>query len=791
MVKLSGSQKRKVFINTLMAVGTLLVCIITASIALTPQTYDVNQGEISPETITAPEDFVDEYGTERLKQAARDDVGDVYKSDQDLSQQILQKFSDDFAALTAARSNAEQYWQAHQQKLKEESAGAVADAEAAQAAVQKEIDEMERARQAEANAATPAPAAGTEQSAAPTPAPTPSPTPAPTPSPVPIPTAYEIPAFEPRGVDWDGLLTQAEKNALKDSLPSYFEQSDIYTLISMTEEELGDLVSAASGIVQQSVFDGVSAEERQGIIDYTVMDIVQRQRLSIPQEKMLTKIIENDLTENLVFDAAATEELKDKAASFVLPVEYKKGQNIVLKGNVVTEDQYAILKDRGLLASEITAVQPYYAVAIYIAMVFALYITFLAVFNRRLMTDTKKVAILCILTALAYLLTTFAQLLSVNILPMFLFVILGAVLLSPKNAIVYGVFLSLLMMSVTSSGQELLSRQSLILLLTMLLGSFFAVFILKDMRYRSRLLLAGLVAAVPGTVLCFILWLYKITTLQQSFANVGIMLVSGLLCGIVSIGVLPIIESLFKLITPSKLLELSGPNHPLIKRLMMEAPGTYHHSMLVANLAEAGCNAVGGFTLLARVGAYYHDVGKIENPMFFKENQRNNFNPHDNFSPAESAAILRKHVTDGVELLKKHKMPEEIIAIASQHHGNGVAGYFYAKAMQDGGVVKIEDFRYDGIPPKTREGAIVMLADCVEAAVRSMDNPSGEDIEKMVNKLIRERYDEGQLDNAPLNRRDLKQIAQAFINIFQGVYHQRIKYPEIKIHGAEDEDNIL
>lgn len=788
MGKLSGNQKRKVFINTIMAVATLLVCVITASIALTPQTYDVNQGEISPETITAPEDFVDESGTERLKQAARDDVGDVYKSDQDLSQEILQKVSDDFAALAAARSKAEQYWQAHQQKQKDESDKAVAEAEQAQVNVQKEIDEIEKARkEAEASSAAAAavPSEGAETS------PTPQPAPKPTPTPVPIPSTYEIPAFDPYSVDWKGSLTNAEKASIKDALPSYFDENDIYTIISMTEDELQDFVNVASGIVQQQVFDGVSAESRQDIVDYTVMDIVQRLRLSIPQEKVLTKIIENDLTENLVFDETATQELKEKAASFVLPVEYKKGQNIVLKGNVVTEEQYAILKARGLLASEITSVQPYYAVAIYIVMVFALYIMFLAVFNRRLMTDMKKVAILCILTALAYVITSFAQILSINIYPIFLFVILGAVLLSPKNAIVYGVFLSLLMMSVTSSGQELISRQSLILLLTMLLGSFFAVFILKDMRYRSRLLLAGLVAAVPGMVISFILWLYKINTLQQSFVNVGIMLVSGLLCGIVSIGVLPIIESIFKLITPSKLLELSGPNHPLIKRLMMEAPGTYHHSMLVANLAEAGCNAVGGFTLLARVGAYYHDVGKIENPMFFKENQRNNFNPHDNFSPAESAAILRKHVTDGVELLKKHKMPEEIIAIASQHHGNGVAGYFYAKAMQAGGDVKIEDFRYQGIPPKTREGAIVMLADCIEAAVRSMDNPSGEDIEKMVEKLIKERYDEGQLDNAPLNRRDLKQIAQAFINIFQGVYHQRIKYPEIKIHGAEDEDNIL
>ncbi len=784
MEKLDSKNKRKVSINILMVLGAICVCIVSAFIALTTQTYDVKQGEISPETIVAPEDFVDEKGTRRLKEAAQADVGDIFVADPETSQEILKRVSADFLVLEEVRAAAEQYYYEHQKTIQQDMEDDILRAEQEQETVLKEIAKIEKQQTATLGDST---GASEESTALPQPAATLQPTP----SPVPIPTSYVIPVFDAPKVPWEYMLTDAERELLQKKLPAYMDERDLLTVISMTEGEILDMSNVASKRVQQDLYNGINKENIEKLMAATCYDIVQRLRLSLAQETMLMKILEGDIDPNMVYDEKATQDAKEKAASLIPDVEYKKGQNIVLKGNVVTEEQYELLKDRMLLSSELTAKQPYYAIMIYIVLVFLMYVIYLAVFNRRLITDTKKVAILCILTALCYVLTSISQLISLNIYPIFLFVILWAVLLSPKNAVVYGVFLSLLMMSVTTNGQELISKGSLILLLNSLLGVFFAVYVLKDMRYRSKLLVAGIMAALPGAALAAMLWLYKINTLQESLISTAVMVGSGLLCGIASVGVLPIIENLFKLITPTKLLELTGPNHPLIKRLMMEAPGTYHHSMLVANLTEAACNVVGGFTLLARVGAYYHDVGKIENPLFFKENQRNNFNPHDNFMPKESAAILRKHVTDGVAMLKKYNMPEEIIDIVAQHHGNGIAAYFYAKALQEDRNANIDDFRYDGIPPQTREAAIVMLADCVEAAVRSMDNPTNKEIEHMVEKLIRERYDEGQLDYAPLNRRDLKQIAQAFINIFQGVYHQRIQYPEIKIHGVEDEDTIL
>ena len=179
--------------------------------------------------------------------------------------------------------------------------------------------------------------------------------------------------------------------------------------------------------------------------------------------------------------------------------------------------------------------------------------------------------------------------------------------------------------------------------------------------------------------------------LEQTLYSMLMITASGVMCGIVSIGVLPIMENAFKLTTPTKLLELSDPTHPLTKRLMLEAPGTYHHCILVANLAEAGCNVVGGFSLLARVGAYFHDVGKVENPLYFKENQRNNINPHDSLTPKQSAAIIRRHVPAGVEMMHKQGMPKEIIDIVRNHHGSGTVGYFYYEAQKEDPNVDVAD----------------------------------------------------------------------------------------------------
>ena len=237
--------------------------------------------------------------------------------------------------------------------------------------------------------------------------------------------------------------------------------------------------------------------------------------------------------------------------------------------------------------------------------------------------------------------------------------------------------------------------------------------------------------------------------------------------------------------TPAKLIELSNPNQPLLRRLMIETPGTYHHSMIVANLAEAAAEAIGADALLVRVGAYYHDIGKLVRPLYFKENQIGE-NPHDKTDPRVSTAILTEHTRDGVELAKKHHLPEPIIDMIQQHHGDTAAMYFYAKTVKQLGEenVDINDFRYDGPKPQTSEAAILMLSDTVEAAVRSIPEPTQAKISAMIRKLVRGKMEDGQLDECTLTFRDIGKICTAYETVLKGVFHERIEYPSVNLNRA-------
>jgi putative nucleotidyltransferase with HDIG domain len=247
-----------------------------------------------------------------------------------------------------------------------------------------------------------------------------------------------------------------------------------------------------------------------------------------------------------------------------------------------------------------------------------------------------------------------------------------------------------------------------------------------------------------------------------------------------SMGLLPFFEGMFGIMTPVKLIELSNPNQPLLKRLLTDAPGTYHHSVIVGNLAEAAAEAVGGNSLLARVGAYYHDVGKIKRPYFFIENQMGQENPHDKTSPTLSSLIITSHVRDGVELAREYGLPERIIQFVREHHGTTLVGYFYTRATegQTSETVLEEDFRYEGPRPASKETAIVMLADSIEAAVRSLTKPTPARIEAMVKKIMGDRLNDHQLDRCDLTLRDLDTVAGIFASVLSGLFHPRVEYPE-------------
>jgi putative nucleotidyltransferase with HDIG domain len=261
--------------------------------------------------------------------------------------------------------------------------------------------------------------------------------------------------------------------------------------------------------------------------------------------------------------------------------------------------------------------------------------------------------------------------------------------------------------------------------------------------------------------------------------------IGGLLSGIIATGILPVVEMSFGYTTDIKLLELGNLDQPLLRELMVQSPGTYHHSVIISNMVEATAKAIQSNPLLAKVSAYYHDIGKITKPLYFIENQQGAENRHEKLAPSMSSLILISHVKDGVELAKERKLGREITDIIQQHHGTSLISYFYHKAQEralskSGKVVEIkeEDFRYPGPKPQTKEAGLVMLADMIEAASRSLTDPTPSRIQGMVQKIINKVFSDGQLDECELTLKDLHEIAKGFNKTLSGIFHHRIEYPE-------------
>ncbi|MBI3521803.1 MAG: HDIG domain-containing protein [Chloroflexi bacterium] len=282
-----------------------------------------------------------------------------------------------------------------------------------------------------------------------------------------------------------------------------------------------------------------------------------------------------------------------------------------------------------------------------------------------------------------------------------------------------------------------------------------------------------------GVVASFIL-VGRQVDIVGSLQLVGAAAVSGVASGFLAFGGMVLLGHLFRITTVFELRELADPNHPLLRQLLLRTPGTYHHSLLVANLAERAAEVIGADPLVARVGAYYHDIGKMRNPTAFIENQTGS-NPHDELDPAVSAGIVSAHIRDGLALADRYHLPAQIREIIPGHHGTSLIKYFHAIAQQRGEVVDESPFRHPGPKPRTKEAGIVMLADGTEASVRSLEEKTPDQIRAMVEKIVSERIEDGQLDDCDLTFRDVQQVKDAFLELLAGVYHERIPYPEDRI----------
>ena len=554
-----------------------------------------------------------------------------------------------------------------------------------------------------------------------------------------------------------------------------------YLVGAVTDEEL-DRFQTLTGELISSVMKQDVTEENLA----SQMSFVQStfQLSNLPQEfKSIGSIVASAMLKpNSVIDEAMTNEARAEAYNTALENKQiiTEGSRILSFGDIVTEDKLEVLRELNLLETDSFDYAFAGGILLVVLMLSFLLILYLHHFCSKIVHGTKETILLCVIILLtlvsAWLLNPYRSLL----IPVFIAPMLITILLDLRLGIVVNILLSLTISFITNGDPKFLY--------TAIIGGTIAAFIVTGANQRSRLSASGIViAAINATVIACIGLISK-SSLTTIVNNAALVAVNGMLSTILTIGMLPFFESTFNIITPLKLLELANPNQPLMKKLLMEAPGTYHHSLMVGNLAEVASEAISGNALLARVGAYYHDVGKLKRPNFFKENQLSD-NPHDRMTPNLSTLVITSHTSDGAEIAEKYKVPLAVRNIISQHHGTTLAAYFYYKAKKGdkSDSIKQEDFRYQGPRPSTKEAAVVMLADSVEAAVRSMVEKTEGKMEGLIRKIIKDKLDDGQLDLCDLTLRDLDMIAKAFMRVFGGYFHERQEYPEMKMRRLTEE----
>jgi putative nucleotidyltransferase with HDIG domain len=547
-------------------------------------------------------------------------------------------------------------------------------------------------------------------------------------------------------------------------------------LMALESEHYQELTQMTLTIYQD--LEGKLSISKEGLVAQKkrLPELVAKYQVPEPIRPLVTTMLGVALRPNQVLDSEKLASLK-KAVNQEFPrVIHKQNDLIIAKGQVITENDLEMLHELHLIADESNRVQVFLSLSFVILFLVGLSLAYIRLYYPNLFKEERLLYLILLLLILVLGLVKILSLVDHPSLPFLapvsFVVMLLTILVSPSVALLMSVIISLLGGIIVNFNLELTIfyfSSGIVTVLT--LGHF---------QRQRDLVRSGSVLMVANMVTVIFLNLL----FHTKFETVAVLLasVNGFFSAVLAIGSLPFLENAFKVVSPIRLLELSNPGHPLIRRLQIEAPGTYHHSIIVANLAEAAAQQIGADSLWVRVGSYFHDIGKIKRPYFFVENQFGQENPHEKLTPTLSTLVITSHVKDGVEIAREHGLPDKLIEIINQHHGTDLVRYFYNKATesrQDEREVLVEaDYRYEGPKPQTKEAALVMLADSVEAAVKSLSKSNPVKIETLVQKIIRERLDDGQFDECNLTLKDLTLIKNSFLKVLSGLYHSRIEYPE-------------
>lgn len=589
-------------------------------------------------------------------------------------------------------------------------------------------------------------------------------------------------------VSASGITMSASPDELN-MVRSYITRVDLNdlqlrTLISATQDNFNVMYTQVRNIIESVYLDTENAIQ-PGQEKNTVNSIIRSARGPVTSS-LLTNIVEPVLTQiiraNLITDQEEYLAKQNEAYNTVNLVIYKQGANIVEKGgHPVTENQIRMLESLGLLTGSGIDVLLYVGGALIIILLMTASCLLIKKTTEDVTNHLSAVLIICITMVLTYALCILARMLNVYLAPVMLAAMLLTALINLNCGIVANVALSIMVATLAAGGSDVYAEEMALSLVCNILCGTVACMMMKGRTTRLHALICMPVTMLIDLIIMIAYAMMTSDNVMSNLSTVGWQCAGIAISTLLFIALQPLFEALFNLPTPSKLMELSNPSHPLLRRLLTEAPGTYHHSILVANLAEACAEEVGANALLARVAGYYHDVGKLKRPLFFKENQMGEENAHDHTDPQVSAAILTAHPGDGVAIAKSYRLPKAILQIIGSHHGNTPVMYFYYKALQqaNGKNVDIDNFRYNAEPPTTKEGAIVLLCDTIEAAVRSMKNPTPQGIEDFIVKLVRGKLEDGQLSHCDLTLKDIDAICDTCVKVLCGVFHERIEYPDV------------
>ena len=566
----------------------------------------------------------------------------------------------------------------------------------------------------------------------------------------------------------------------------FIKESVFYKLLDMDDVTFHSVEDTALSLLYHIMAKGVSASAKNYTLvsDESINELkksVDELKVTEDEKEVIFSILSNTIRPNMIQDWAEIKKQQQEKMSKVAPIMIfvAKGQNIIREGDIVTPKDLELLSNLDIYRYSRTK-DFFSSFSISLILILILYYG-AKILYPPLIKEPKILSVVCLIIFLTALLCKFflnsdASYISGKYISTYFAPIAMA---SIAVQLVYGSSSAFIVTFVLGIISGIISRNFSTIVVSFITG-FSAVIAFANIQKRAEMIWAGAWVIFVNIVTVFVMNNYIDTSDTRFWTPILIAGFNAFIACLFAIGLVFLAENLFPTTTNIKLLDLANPSEPLLKELMTKAPGSHVHSILVSNLAEAGAMAIGANHILAKVGAYYHDVGKTKQPSMFIENQFGALNPHDKVTSNLSKVIILSHVRQGVEMAKKAKLPKPVIDIIAQHHGTSLLRYFYAKALKTDKNIREENFRYPGPKPQTREAAIVMMSDCIEAAVRSLKKPNTSKIESMIDMLINGMLNDGQFNECELTFKDIDKLKNVFLKSMTSLYHTRIEYPDQK-----------